>query len=81
MRLVRLWQSRIILLAFQHLLTTSARDLHIYRGAEDPGSTQFVMGHEFTGVVVETGDAVQNVTVGDKIVSPFTTSWCVTIKR
>jgi len=33
------------------------------------------MGHEFTGIVVETGSEVKTVQKGDKIVSPFTTSW------
>jgi threonine dehydrogenase-like Zn-dependent dehydrogenase len=32
------------------------------------------MGHEFTGVVSEVGSSVKNVKVGDKVVSPFTTS-------
>lgn len=33
------------------------------------------MGHEFTGVVVEVGSDVKTVKEGDKIVSPFTTTW------
>jgi threonine dehydrogenase-like Zn-dependent dehydrogenase len=33
------------------------------------------MGHEFTGTVVEKGDDVKTLSVGDVIVSPFTTSW------
>lgn len=33
------------------------------------------MGHEFTGVIVEAGADVKAVKVGDKVVSPFTTSW------
>ena len=49
-------------------------DLHVYRGIE-PSGTGYVMGHEVTGVVVETGDAVQSVQKGDKVVSAFTTSW------
>ena len=50
------------------------RDLHVYRGIEPcpPGVT---MGHEFSGVVVEKGTSVTTVSVGDRIVSPFTTSW------
>lgn len=35
------------------------------------------MGHEFTGIVSETGADVQTLQVGDKIVSPFTVSWYV----
>lgn len=33
------------------------------------------MGHEFTGIVVEIGESVKSIKVGDKVVSPFTTSW------
>lgn len=33
------------------------------------------MGHEFTGVVTEVGSDVKTVKEGDKIVSPFTTTW------
>ncbi|KAH8763797.1 chaperonin 10-like protein [Diaporthe sp. PMI_573] len=48
-------------------------ELHVYRGHESaPGGV--VMGHEFTGVVVEAGPAVRTVKVGDKVVSPFTVS-------
>jgi threonine dehydrogenase-like Zn-dependent dehydrogenase len=52
-------------------------DLHTYRGIEPSGSG-FIMGHEFTGVVVETGDAVKKFQKGDKVISAFTTSWYVT---
>lgn len=38
------------------------------------------MGHEFTGTVVEKGDDVKTLAVGDVIVSPFTTSWYVYLK-
>lgn len=31
------------------------------------------MGHEFTGKVVDVGSNVQNIKIGDKIVTPFTT--------
>jgi len=33
------------------------------------------MGHEFTGTVVEVGGKVTGFQEGDKVVSPFTTSW------
>ena len=35
------------------------------------------MGHEFTGTVVSTGEGVRTVTVGDRVVAPFTVSWYV----
>lgn len=37
------------------------------------------MGHEFAGTVVQVGDAVKQVKVGDEIVSPFTISWSVAL--
>lgn len=35
------------------------------------------MGHEFMGEVVEVGSAVRTLVKGDRVVSAFTTSWCV----
>lgn len=49
-------------------------DLHVWHGREqgiDPGT---VMGHELVGTVVETGSEVTGFDVGDRVVSPFTTS-------
>ncbi|HSF18972.1 MAG TPA: alcohol dehydrogenase family protein [Vicinamibacteria bacterium] len=49
-------------------------DLHVYLGREkgiEPGT---VMGHEFLGEIVETGAAVKDLSPGDRVVSPFTTS-------
>ncbi|KAI0202156.1 GroES-like protein [Astrocystis sublimbata] len=48
-------------------------ELHTFRGHE-PAGAGFIMGHEFTGTVVATGKNVKTVTVGDKVVTPFTTS-------
>jgi len=53
-------------------------DLHLYRGLE-PCATGHIMGHEFAGTVVQVGDAVKQVKVGDEIVSPFTISWSVAL--
>ncbi|TDZ28718.1 S-(hydroxymethyl)glutathione dehydrogenase [Colletotrichum trifolii] len=39
-----------------------------------PSDTGFIMGHEFTGFVVQKGAAVTSFEIGDRIVSPFTTS-------
>ncbi|MEE8366972.1 MAG: alcohol dehydrogenase family protein [Thermoanaerobaculia bacterium] len=49
-------------------------DLHVYFGRErglDPGT---VMGHEFLGEVIEVGSGVRGLSVGDRVVSPFTTN-------
>lgn len=48
-------------------------ELHVFRGHQ-PSGTGFIMGHEFTGEVVETGSAVQKLQKGQKVVSPFTLS-------
>jgi len=45
-------------------------DLHLYRGAglrHGPVFEPFVLGHEFSGHVVDVGDAVTNVGVGDRV--------------
>ncbi|KAH6649191.1 chaperonin 10-like protein [Truncatella angustata] len=48
-------------------------DLHVYRGLERTTSGT-IMGHEFTGIVVEVGPKVRTFKIGDKVVSPFTVS-------
>ena len=56
-------------------------DLHLYHGTVpgmQPGQT---LGHEFMGIVEETGPLVTEVKVGDKIVVPFNIAcgqcgWC-----
>lgn len=45
-------------------------DLLIYNGFL-PQKTPLVMGHEFMGVVVETGPRVTNLRKGDRVVVPF----------
>ncbi|GKT43764.1 S-(hydroxymethyl)glutathione dehydrogenase [Colletotrichum spaethianum] len=50
------------------------RELHVFRGHQ-PSETGFIMGHEFTGTVVEKGAAVTTLNIGDRVVSPFTSSW------
>ncbi|ROW12346.1 hypothetical protein VMCG_00260 [Cytospora schulzeri] len=54
-----------------HATALCGSELHVFRGLE-PSSTGFIMGHEFTGTVVEAGGEVKTVKPGDKIVSPFT---------
>jgi threonine dehydrogenase-like Zn-dependent dehydrogenase len=49
-------------------------DLHVYHGRETGIENGTVMGHEFTGEIIETGNAVKKFKIGSKILSPFTTS-------
>jgi threonine dehydrogenase-like Zn-dependent dehydrogenase len=49
-------------------------DLHLLDGyipTMEPGD---ILGHEFMGEVVDVGDAVENLKVGDRVVVPFTIS-------
>jgi S-(hydroxymethyl)glutathione dehydrogenase/alcohol dehydrogenase len=46
-------------------------DLHIYDGFV-PQLKDMVLGHEFMGIVEETGPGVTRVKVGDRVVVPFT---------
>jgi S-(hydroxymethyl)glutathione dehydrogenase / alcohol dehydrogenase len=45
-------------------------DLHIYNGMI-PQAKDMVMGHEFMGIVVETGKEVTHLKKGDRVVVPF----------
>lgn len=45
-------------------------DLHIYSGGI-PQPRPMVLGHEFMGIVEETGSWVKNLTRGDRVVVPF----------
>ncbi|KAG7290655.1 hypothetical protein NEMBOFW57_000658 [Staphylotrichum longicolle] len=49
------------------------KELHVFRGHQ-PSPTGFIMGHEFVGTVVQTGSEVTSVSLGDKVVAPFTVS-------
>ncbi len=46
-------------------------DLHIYNGFIPTMEKGDILGHEFMGEVVETGSAVKNLKVGDRVVVPF----------
>ncbi|EKD15800.1 uncharacterized protein L3040_003589 [Drepanopeziza brunnea f. sp. 'multigermtubi'] len=48
-------------------------ELHVFRGHQ-PSETDFIMGHEATGQIIEIGSAVKNHKVGDTVVMPFTVS-------
>ncbi|MDF2191274.1 alcohol dehydrogenase catalytic domain-containing protein [Paraflavitalea sp. CAU 1676] len=45
-------------------------DLHIYSGGI-PQPRPMVLGHEFMGIVEETGNSVTNLKKGDRVVVPF----------
>ncbi len=49
-------------------------DLHLYNGYIPTMEKGDIMGHENMGEVVETGSAVKNLKVGDRVVVPFTIS-------
>jgi threonine dehydrogenase-like Zn-dependent dehydrogenase len=46
-------------------------DLHLYDGFVPTMDKGDILGHEFMGEVVEVGNAVKNLQVGDRIVVPF----------
>lgn len=48
-------------------------DLHVYQGREVGIDVGTVMGHEFCGRIVACGRDVKQLSVGDRVVSPFTT--------
>lgn len=46
-------------------------DIQLYDGLVPSLAKGDVLGHEFMGVVVEVGEAVKNLAVGDRVVVPF----------
>lgn len=51
-----------------------ASDMHYYHGGQKVKEWGIVMGHEFTGTVLEVGADVKSFKPGDQVLSPFTTS-------
>ena len=49
-------------------------DLHVYHGREVGIDIGTALGHEYVGRVVEIGEAVEGLKVGDRVVGPFTTN-------
>src|SRR5581483_8911239 len=47
-------------------------DLHLYDGYIPSMQKGDILGHEFMGEVVETGNEVQKLKKGDRVVVPFT---------
>ncbi len=54
--------------------TICGSDLHLYHGLVPDTRVGFTFGHEFTGVVVETGPGVRSLRTGDRVVVPFNIS-------
>jgi threonine dehydrogenase-like Zn-dependent dehydrogenase len=46
-------------------------DLHLYHGMVPDTRVGMTFGHEFTGVVVEVGQEVENLKAGDQVIVPF----------
>jgi len=51
-------------------------DLHSFKGEYGNIKTPVVLGHEFSGVVVEVGESVTKVNVGDRVTSETTFETC-----
>jgi len=51
--------------------TVCGSDLHLYHGFVPDTRIGSIFGHEFTGVVEEIGQSVQNLSPGDRVVVPF----------
>jgi threonine dehydrogenase-like Zn-dependent dehydrogenase len=49
-------------------------DMHVYHCREHGQDSGTVMGHEFTGEVVEAGPSVTTLKTGDQVLTPFTTN-------
>ncbi|MGB7489733.1 MAG: alcohol dehydrogenase catalytic domain-containing protein, partial [Thermoanaerobaculia bacterium] len=49
-------------------------DLHVYHGREKGLDRGTVLGHEFMGEIIEVGSAVERFRIGDRVLSPFSTS-------
>src|SRR3954452_14205202 len=47
-------------------------DLHLYDGYMPTLEAGDILGHEFMGEIVEVGNQVTNLSVGDRVVVPFT---------
>jgi len=46
-------------------------DLHLYRGKIPETEAGDIFGHEFMGIVEDTGRAVNNLQIGDRVVIPY----------
>lgn len=53
-------------------------DVHSFKGEYANIKTPVVLGHEFSGTVVEIGEAVKNIKIGDRVTSETTFETCGT---
>lgn len=53
-------------------------DIHTFKGEYNNPTTPVILGHEFSGKVVEIGDKVTSIKVGDRVTSETTFSVCGT---
>lgn len=51
-------------------------DIHAMRGTYSSTKPPVVLGHEFSGIVVEIGEAVKSIRVGDRVTSETTYETC-----
>ncbi|KAK8858877.1 hypothetical protein IAR55_003108 [Kwoniella newhampshirensis] len=56
-----------------HLAGLCGSDLHLYRGHENAG-TDYIMGHEVVGTIVQKGKSVKGFEIGEVVAVPFTVS-------
>lgn len=53
-------------------------DLHSFKGEYGNIKTPVVLGHEFSGTVVEVGEEVKEIKIGDRVTSETTFETCGT---
>lgn len=53
-------------------------DLHAFKGTYTSTKPPVILGHEFSGVVVQVGEDVKNIKVGDRVTSETTFTICGT---
>ena len=56
------------------LTAVCGSDLHVYHERETGIDCGTAMGHEFVGVIVDTGKAISSLRKDDRVMSPFTTN-------
>jgi len=54
-----------------HAASICGSEVHLLKGSMAPGNPPITIGHEGSGVVAETGEAVTNVDVGDHVIPNY----------